>query len=461
MIKLDLSLLLLIMNRKINLIFFLIFILLVNCSFDNKTGIWSGSKKEKRRISELEKEQKQTKVVDYIYSSKSVYSKEISLTKKISISNPRKNLSWKMSSLNQQNFLGNIYLSGIDNIFLKKKIGKNKFPMSKIISSPLVFENNIIFSDNNGTIFNINQNGEINWKKNIYKKIYKKVYKNLVFSIYQNNIYVADNIGFIYSIGLNNGKLVWIKNHGIPIKSNIKIYKNKIFLINQDNRILCFNTKNGSKIWDIRSVPSFIKLQNFLSSAISKQGDVIAINSSGDLLKVNANNGKIAWSLNTLESTLAHASDFFKSSEIVIIDDNIIVSSKSSLFSYNLNTGYTNWKQEVSSIGAPIIDGKNIFILTDNGYFVIIDKDTGIIISSTNILKILKKKKQETKITGFIMGSGKIYSVTSNGYLIVSSPVSGKVEYFKKIGDPVTSAPIINNGKLYILTKNSRIYGFD
>ena len=449
------------MNKKKNLIFFLIFILLVNCSFDNKTGIWSGSKKEKRRISELEKEQKQTKVVDYIYSSKSVYSKEISLTKKISISNPRKNLSWKMSSLNQQNFLGNIYLSGIDNIFLKKKIGKNKFPISKIISSPLVFENNIIFSDNNGTIFNINQNGEINWKKNIYKKIYKKVYKNLVFAIYQNNIYVADNIGFIYSIGLNNGKLVWIKNHGIPIKSNIKIYKNKIFLINQDNRILCFNTKNGSKIWDIRSVPSFIKLQNFLSSAISKQGDVIAINSSGDLFKVNANNGKIDWSLNTLESTLAHATDFFKSSEIVIIDDNIIFSSKSSIFSYNLNTGYTNWKQEVSSIGAPIIDGKNIFILTDNGYFVIIDKDTGIIISSTNILKILKKKKQETKITGFIMGSGKIYSVTSNGYLIVSSPVSGKVEYFKKIGDPVTSTPIINNGKLYILSRNSSIYGFD
>ena len=449
------------MNKKKNLIFFLIFILLVNCSFDNKTGIWSGSKKEKRKISELEKEQKQTKVVDYIYSSKSVYSKEISLTKKISISNPRKNLSWRMSSLNQQNFLGNIYLSGIDNIFLKKKIGKNKFPISKIISSPLVFENNIIFSDNNGTIFNINQNGEINWKKNIYKKIYKKVYKNLVFSIYQNNIYVADNIGFIYSIGLNNGKLVWIKNHGIPIKSNIKIYKNKIFLINQDNRILCFNTENGSKIWDIRSVPSFIKLQNFLSSAISKQGDVIAINSSGDLFKVNANNGKIDWSLNTLESTLAHATDFFKSSEIVIIDDNIIFSSKSSIFSYNLNTGYTNWKQEVSSIGAPIIDGKNIFILTDNGYFVIIDKDTGIIISSTNILKILKKKKQETKITGFIMGSGKIYSVTSNGYLIVSSPVSGKVEYFKKIGDHVISTPIINNGKLYILSRNSSIYGFD
>jgi outer membrane protein assembly factor BamB len=162
-----------------------------------------------------------------------------------------------------------------------------------------------------------------------------------------------------------------------------------------------------------------------------------------------------------LESTLAHATDFFKSSEIVIVDENIFFSSKLSFFSYNLNTGQINWKQEVSSIGVPIVDGKNIFIQTKNGYFVIIDKDTGKIISSANILKILKKQKQSTSITGFIMGSGKIYSVTSNGYLIVSSPVSGKVEYFKKIGDPVISTPIINDGKLYILTKNSRILGFN
>ena len=449
------------MNKKKKLIFFLIFALVSSCSFDNQTGIWSGEEKEKRRITELEKEQNQIVDIINVYSSESIYSKEESLTESISISNPKKNLSWKMHGLNHQNFLGNIYLSGIDNIFLKKKIGKNKFSKSKIISSPLVFEDNIIFSDDKGTIFSVDYNGNVNWKKNIYKKIYKKINKSLVFSIYQNNIYIADNIGFIYSIDLDNGKLVWIKNHGIPIKSNIKVYKNKIFLINQDNRIFCLNTRNGSKIWDIRSVPSFIKLQNFLSTAISKQGDIITINSSGDLLNVNANDGKVVWALSTLESTLAHATDFFRSSEIVIDGKNILFSSQVSFFSYNLNSGQINWKQEVSSIGTPIVDGKNIFILTKNGFFVIIDKFTGKINSSTNILKILKKKNQATRITGFILGSGKIYSVTANGYLIVSSPISGKVEYFRKIGDPVISSPIINNGKLYILTKNSRILGFN
>ena len=441
-----------------NLFFFLIFVLLINCSFDDKTGIWGSGKKEKKRISELEKKQKNIIDVTKVYSSDNPYSKEITLKKKIVLSIPKKNLFWKMPGLNHQNFLGNIYLSGIDDVFLKKKIGKNKFSLLKVMSSPLIYNNNIIFSDDKGTIYNINDRGNVNWKKNIYKNIYKKIYKNLIFSIYKNKIYVADNIGFIYAISLSSGKLIWIKNHGIPLKSNIKIFDNKIFLINQDNRLLCLSAKDGSKIWDVRSISSFIKSQKFLSLAISKQDHLVAVNTAGELMNVNSKNGNIYWAQNTLGSL---ASDFFKSSDVVIDDGNIIFSTHSSFFSYNLNNGYVNWKKDVSSIGTPIIDGKNIFFVTENGYFVIINKDTGKIISSTNILKILKEKKRFTKITGFVMGSGKIYSVTLNGYLIVSSASSGKTEYSKKIGHRITSSPIINDGKLFIYTENSRIYGFN
>ena len=123
--------------------------------------------------------------------------------------------------------------------------------------------------------------------------------------------------------------------------------------------------------------------------------------------------------------------------------------------------GYTNWEKSISSVGAPIIVEKNIFIVTENGYFVILNAETGEIISSTNILNILKKKNQSTKVTGFIMGSGKIYSVTLNGFLIISSASTGKVEEFKKLGDQVTANPIISDGKLFIYTDNSRILGFN
>ena len=94
------------------------------------------------------------------------------------------------------------------------------------MSSPIFSNGNIIFSDDAGTIYNINLRGKINWKKNIYKKIYKKIHKNLTFSSHKEKIYISDNIGFIYAINAISGEVIWIKYHGIPLKSNIKIYNN-------------------------------------------------------------------------------------------------------------------------------------------------------------------------------------------------------------------------------------------
>ena len=446
-------------NNKFLLIFFGLIILLPGCSFDSKTGIWPGSEKEKRRITQLEEDSINN--IEKIYSSADIVVDEILSEKNINLSEPKKNNIWKTSNFNEQNFIGHLYLTGVNKTFLKKKIGKNKFSLSNVMSSPVIGEDFIIMTDNTGTIFNISKNGKINWKKNIYKKIYKKIYKNLSISLYKDSIFVADNIGFIYSIEINSGKIVWLKNHGIPLKSKIKIFDDKVFLVNSDNRIICLDTKKGTQIWDVRTVSSFIKTQNFLALAISKDGEIITINSSGDLIKLSSINGQIYWSLNITPSLFAHDKDFFESSDIVIDGDDIIFSTTTSIFSYNINTRFMNWKFDINSINTPIIDGKNVFLVSKNGFFINIDKDSGKIIWSTNIFKILKKRKRDTNVTGFILGSNKIYSITYNGFLITSSAIDGKTETYNKIGDSIIADPIISDGSLYILTKNQKLMGFN
>jgi len=451
------------MNSKKILFFFVITILLSSCSFDskNRSGVWSGAEAERNRVVRLEKEQVEKKINKKIFTSKSRYIEEKILKDIINLSKPKKNSSWVMSGLNYQNSLGNIYLPNATNRFFKKKVGKNKISISKITTTPLIYNQKFFISDDKGTIFNLHKSGDVNWKKNIYKKIYKKIYKNLTFSIYKNKLYVADNIGFIYAISIDTGKLIWIKNHGIPIKSKIKIFNDKIFLMNQDNRLVSLNVSDGSIVWDVRSITSFIKSQKLLSIAISENKDIVAITSSGDLINVDSISGNIKWSLNTLGSDLADVTDFFKSSDIVIIKDNIILSTATTMLSFSLSNGYNNWSSDISSVSTPIVDGKNIFFVTEDGFFIIMDFDTGKIISSINILNIFKKKKKNRIIKGFIMGSGKIYSVTLDGYLIISSATTGKTESFIKIGSPITSSPIINEGHMYIYTENSRLLGFN
>jgi len=441
---------------------FLIFITLANCSFDKKTGFWSGSEEEKRRVSELTKKQNEISEVVNIYSSNEAKLSEVQPTKIANLNKPVENFSWKMSGLNLQNNTGNIYFSGLNKIFLKKKIGKNKFDISKIKSSPVIDDStNIFFADDTGTIYCINQYGKLKWKKNIYTKVYKRIYKNLTFSLYNNKIYISDNIGFIYAMNSEDGNLVWIKNHSIPLKSRIKVFKNKIFLINQDNRIICLDSETGSKIWDIRAISSFIKTQNYLSLAISNDMSVIALSSSGDLLKINSETGNIYWSLNVSSTVSAVETDFFKSSDIVTYKNEIFFSATSSFFSINSSTGSINWEKNISTTNTPIIDGNNVFLVSNSGYFLNLNKDTGDIIWSINILKILKKKHQKTEITGFVLGSGKIYSTTLNGYIITSSAESGKTESFRKIASLVSAAPIISGGSLYVLTEKPSIIGFN
>ena len=450
------------MIKKIRFSFLLyVLTLLLGCSFDNKTGIWSGGEKEKRRIAELEERQRKTISIEKIFITPNALDEEISNGTTISLTKSLKNLSWHMPGLNLQNFLGNIYLPSINNNFLEKRIGKKKYSFSKIRLSPLIFKDNIYLADDTGSIYRITQNGKIVWKSNIYKKIYKKIHKNISFTIYKNRIYVADNIGFIYSLSVETGKVAWIKNHAIPFKSKIKVSDGKIYLINQDNRLVCLDINKGTLIWDNRSIKSFIKTQNFLSLAISNEGDLISLDSSGNLLKVNAKNGRFNWSLTTEKTGLVQGSNFFASSNIVLVDKDIFFSTPTSIFSYNLDNGYINWSKNIPSKNTPIVDGNYVFTISDNGYFVNLDRKKGEIIWSTNILKILKKKKQNTQIVGYVLGSGKIYALSSNGYLIVSSALSGKVEYSKKIAKSISSPPVISDGSLYILTEDSKILGFD
>jgi len=440
-------------------IFFLL-ISLLNCSFDNKTGIWSGDKKEKQRLADLESQQKNILETINVYSSNKEFKSEILPTSQAKLTTPQKISSWEMSGSNLQNFTANNHLNGVEKIFLKKKIGKNKHSISNLISSPIIFEENIIFADNAGSIFNINNHGKVKWKKNIYKKIYKKIYKNLTFSIYDEKVFIADNVGFIYALDLENGNILWLKNQGVSFRSKIKIYENKIFLIDQDNRVFCLNAETGTKIWDIRSISTFIKSQGHLGMAISKDGYLIILNSTGSLIKIDARTGQTFWSLNTTGSMAVTDNDFFESSDLVIDGDNIFFGTKNSLASYNLASGYTNWLREINTTNTPIVNLNNMFVVTNNGFFINLEKSSGKILWATNILKILKNKKQKTKITGFVLGSDKIYTTTLNGYLIVSSAITGKVESFKKIGDTINAPPIINNSSLYILTENFRIIGF-
>ena len=115
----------------------------------------------------------------------------------------------------------------------------------------------------------------------------------------------------MYALNPINGEVIWKINYGIPFKSHINLFDKKIYLIDQENKIICFDSKDGRVIWESQTEKSFIKSQSYLALALSKKKYTYSINSSGDLSKMNSKNGRSIWSIPTLNSLVNYESDFF------------------------------------------------------------------------------------------------------------------------------------------------------
>ena len=130
-------------------------------------------------------------------------------------------------------------------------------------------------------------------------------------------------------VDLTNGELIWSKNNDAPFNSEIKIYKDKFFVIDFSNILRCFSIKDGSEIWNVKTDKSLIRSQKKLSMVIVDK-KIYFNNSIGDISAVDIEKGELLWQLPT-QSNLIYESAFSLETSDLITD------SKSLFFSNNKN----------------------------------------------------------------------------------------------------------------------------
>ena len=339
-----------------------------------------------------------------------------------------------------------------------------KYNFSKIenfhqLESNLVFSNgNLIFFDNKGTILNFDQSSKLKWKINNYSKNDKKIGPLISMTHNNKNLFVSDNLSNIYAIDLIDGKVIWSKKNSLPFNSTIKFFDNKIFVVDSNNNLNCFSTKDGSLIWQHKTEKSFINSSKKLSIII-KNNIVTFSNSLGDITAIDVNNGSLIWQKFTQSSEIYEDIMTLKMSDLVVNNESIYFSNnKNQFYSIDANTGITNWIQKINSNIKPSIIGNFIFTISTDGYFFIIEKNTGNILRITNIFDKLKKKKNEKIFpTGFIFNFQNLFISTNNGRLLVVDIKTGKIKNVLKIDSNIISRPVVQSQNMYVIKNNSII----
>ena len=431
------------MNKFFN--FFLVLIILTNCSLNNKSRFWSKSEIVKKENLEVKE----------VYKQPEIYEKEFNLDLRIKINEQAIKNSF-INNLTNNN--GTVSFKGsLDNI--------SKYKFSKITNFDqyqpdllLTQNQTLIFFDDKGSVLNFDQESKLLWKTNVYKKKDQKLKPILYFASNDNVLIIVDNISNYYALNINNGKLIWIKGNPSPFNSQVKIFKDKFFAVDFENILRCFSIKTGEEIWSYKTDQTLIKSQQKLSLTINKKDkNIYFLNSLGDLTSVDMETGNLNWQTPTKSTDIYESSFMLNNSEIINANNSIYFSNnENEFFSIDVKTGVVKWKQNINSNLRPTFSDNLLFTITIEGYLTILDPRNGNILRMTYILdKIKKAKKNKVYPTGFVVSTEEIYVSLNNGKLIIVDMLTGKSKEILKLSSDKISRPYFLNNNLYIVRNNA------
>ena len=427
------------MTRVIILILSLF--LLNHCSFNENSRIWK----------DKEKNLESKKNIKKVFSEEKKISSEFNQELKLDLTKIKTN----NKIIDNKNNYGSQNYGG-----LVKKIGSYKFgkfeEINQLNFKPVFLDNGLIFFDKKGSIIRYNNNQKVLWKKNYYSKAEKKQKPKLNFVLDAENLLVTDSIAKYYSININSGELNWSKNNTYPFNSDIKKYKNKIFVIDYKNTLRCYEIKNGNECWNLKTEDSFT-ISNSKLSLIVVDDLVVFSNSIGDITAADIETGLIIWQLPTQSSSIINETYNFKVSKLVSDGNSIYFSNnKNEFYSIDLKNGIINWKNEISSNITPVITGNLIFTVSEDGYLLVIEKNKGNIIRVTDLLKNYKiKKRKDIKPVGFAIDDTTLYLTNSDGKMILADLSIGNIKTIEKVSGDFVSRPFIFNQNLFVIRNGS------
>ena len=437
-------------------VFFLIVLLIIsNCSFDDKTGIW----KNEQNKSLVKKDNGVFKDFQNINFDKNNAFNQII--------EPRKNLNffleskksisnWKDQFFANDNIYPNIFYDKNNSITKGKKLSRSQ------LSKNIFFTNNLLITSNlkgDLIVYSVTKKKILN-KYNFYKKKFRNIEKKLNIILFENNLYVSDNIGFLYVYNYNSNKIIWAKKFPSPFRSNIKINNNKLYIANENNSLFVINANDGSIIRKIPTEEVLIKNQ-FINNLSLDNKNLFYLNTFGTVYSINQDNLRLNWFRNINTTLNNNLNNLFSAQEIKIFQNNLIILSENNLQVMDSLNGSTKYIIPIHSKISPIVNNNYVFIVSKNNLLIAIEINSGNIVYSFNIDNkvaeyLNKKNKEKIEIKFMHLINSKIFLFLHNSYIIEFN-VNGEIEDLYKLPSQMNSKPIFINNSMLYLNKSKKL----
>ena len=330
--------------------------------------------------------------------------------------------------------------------------GTGSSASGRLTASPIVVDGIVYTLDAAATVTAFSSGGSAIWRVSLVPDG-EKAKEGSGGGVAADNgrIYAVSGFGLVAAIDPKSGKKLWEKYLGVPVRAAPTAAADRVFIVSKDGAFICLAGADGSEMWTARGLPQVASKITSTSPAVD--GDIVVVPyPSGDVVAVKVADGSTVWTESLARKRTTSQLNALSDAARPAIDGGTVfaVGHAGRMIATQQRTGERLWSLNVPGTQTPWVAGENVFVVDTTGQLMAINRRDGKIVWTTQL-------PGSNQWSGPTLAGDRLWLASGKGTLVSVEPTTGKVANQQELGYPVFIAPVVAQGKMYILTDNARL----
>ena len=375
---------------------------------------------------------------------------------------PKAMAAWPQPGGDARHAPGHVAVADLPRIVWRADIGKGADDTRRLLAGPVVADGRVYIMDAEGKVGAYRaDNGRRVWRVDVVPRSERD--SNLGGGVAHADGRVFVTTGFAQVIALDgaSGAEIWRQGLVAPMRAGPTVGGGRVLAISIDNQLFALSASDGKRLWNHRGITESTGLLGGASAALV-EGIAIAPYSSGELVAVRAESGRPVWS-DTLAAVrrVDQISQLTDIKGLPVVDRGRVyaISHSGRMVAIDLRSGARLWDRAIGGVQTPWVAGDFVFVLTNDSQLICLTAADGRIrwVHQLANFEDAKKKKEPISWVGPVLAGDRLLVGNSRGELFAVSPYSGDLLGGIALREPISVAPIIANGTIYILTDDGEL----